>query len=127
MNKNKITKQQNKDTGIVFGLIMLFFGITLSSTFWLKLSFIIILSAQIMPDVFYYSAVVWFGFSEKLGGFVSKLVLALIYILIVLPVSLLRRLLKKDSMFLNDFKKGRTSSWIVRNHEYSKNDIQKPY
>lgn len=127
MEKRKITNNQSKDTGIVLGLVMLYIGISYGSEMWLKIAMVAFITALLIPKVFFFPAVAWFGLAEILGGFVSKIVLGIIYILIIMPVGILRRLLKKDTMMLNDFKAGKISSWIVRDHNYTKEDIHKPY
>lgn len=123
----KPTKEQTKETGIVIGLVILYIGIVTGSFMWFKISFLIILLTLLIPSIFYFPAKVWFGFSEKLGSVVSRIVLAIIYFIVVMPVGLLRKVLKKDSMMLKSFNKGLPSSWVVREHKYSEKDILKPY
>lgn len=123
----KITKEQSKDTGIVFGLVLLFAGIAADSTIYLKLSFAFILAALIIPSTFKYPAVVWFKISEILGFFVSKIVLAVIYIIVVLPVSFIRKIFRSDSMMIRGFGKSDKGFWIKREHKYTNSDFIKPF
>lgn len=124
----KIEKEQCKDTGLVAGLVLIFSGLSVQNFFWIKLAFAVILISLIIPQVFYYPAVLWFGLSDILGRIVSKIVLGAVYVTVVLPVGLIRRLSKKDTMFLRAFgNRNLKSSWAVREHKYSDKDILKPF
>ena len=127
MENNKISKEQSKDTGIIIALIVLLSGTFLESFLLVKASIVIIFLSFLIPALFYYPAIVWFGFSKIIGSVVSKIVLAIIFILAVIPVGLIRKVMKKDTMMIRSFKKGSVSSWSVREHKYSESDILKPY
>jgi hypothetical protein len=127
MNKDKLTREQIKDTGTVFGLIMLIAGIYTGSQFWLKFSFATILLALLVPISFKYPARFWFIISEKIGTVVSTIVLSIIYFLIVIPVSFARRGLKKDPMMIRSFRLRGYSGWIERKCKYSPADLNKPF
>ncbi len=64
----------------------------------------------------------WMGLAFGIGWFVSRILLACIYFLIVTPIGLISRMLGKS--FLNmDFRQRVTSYWIVRDeqkHDYGK-------
>lgn len=124
----KITKTQSKDTGIVAGLVLIAAGLYTGDLLWIKISFGVLLAAVILPGLYHFPAVLWYGLSELTGGIVSKIVLGIIYLLVVLPVSVIRKLSGKDSMMLASFgKKDMKSSWTVREHQYAENDIVKPF
>ena len=124
----KIKKEQCKDTGLVAGLVLIFSGLSVQNFFWIKLAFAVILISLIIPQIFYYPAVLWFGLSDILGRIVSKIVLGAVYVTVVLPVGLIRRLSKKDPMFLRAFgSRNIKSAWSVREHKYSDKDILKPF
>jgi hypothetical protein len=127
MNKDKLTREQIKDTGTVFGLIMLIAGFYSGSQFWYKIAFITILLALLAPLLFKYPARYWFVLSEKLGSVVSMIVLSIIYFLIVIPVSFVRKSLKKDPMMIRSFKISGQTGWIERKHKYSPADLNKPF
>ncbi|HAQ61578.1 TPA: hypothetical protein DCR49_06210 [Candidatus Delongbacteria bacterium] len=127
MEKNKISKEQSKDTGIIIALILLLSGTVLKSFLLIKISIVIIFISFLIPVLFYFPAIVWFGFSKIFGSVVSKIVLAIIFILAVFPVGLIRKAMKKDPMMIRSFKKGSGSAWTVREHKYSESDILKPY
>jgi uncharacterized membrane protein len=127
MEKKKITREQSKDTGIVSALLLLFLGTAGESFFLIKLSILIIFISFLMPGVFHYPAMLWFGFSGIIGSVVSRIVLAVIFVLLVIPVGLIRKVMKKNSMMIGDFRKSPASSWTLREHKYSESDTLKPY
>jgi hypothetical protein len=54
-------------------------------------------------------------------------VLALIFIVIVTPVALLRKLIGASPQFNASCKNGATSAWVERNHLFTKEDLKNPY
>ncbi len=82
---------------------------------------------MVWPTLFRPLAPLWFGLSNVLGTVVSKIILVVIFFLIVTPVGFCMRLLGKDSMRLKDWKTGRDSVLLERNHIYTGKDIEKPY
>jgi hypothetical protein len=68
---------------------------------------------------------VWMSLAVVLGFFVSRLLLAIIFYLVVTPIGLIMRLLGKD---LLDIKlKDRDSYWHVRSGEYDPKRTEKMY
>ncbi|MBN2805619.1 MAG: hypothetical protein JXR22_03095 [Prolixibacteraceae bacterium] len=63
----------------------------------------------------------WYKLGEVLGWFVSKVILVLLFYLFLLPIALLNRIFQPDKLKL---KRNQTSHWIVRNHQYSANDLK---
>jgi hypothetical protein len=80
-----------------------------------------------VPVLFQPFAKVWLGISHKLGTVVSKVLLTIIFYLVVLPVSLMRRVMGKDSMKLKLWKQGANSVFRVREHTFAKSDLEYPY
>jgi hypothetical protein len=66
----------------------------------------------------------WFWLAEKLGWFLSRVILSLIYFLVLLPVGYLAKLFRKDFMFL---KKRTDSYYIERNKVYEAKDFNDPW
>jgi hypothetical protein len=64
---------------------------------------------------------VWYKIGDILGFVVSKLVLATVFFIFLLPIALIYRLIKKDTLML----KGKYNScWTIRNYKYSKKDME---
>lgn len=122
-----ISKKQATDTGMAFVLILLIIGLFTQNDFYYKLSIPVLIIAMTFPMIYYPLAVIWLGFSQLLGAIVSKIVLTIIYIIVVLPMALFRKLLGKDSLQLSNFKKDKSSVMITRNHDFTSKDIENPY
>ena len=79
------------------------------------------------PMFYYPFAIIWFGFSKLLGTIVSKIILAIVYLIMLIPIGVLRRMMGKDSLRLKQFKKSGTSVMNERNHRFTSDDIVNPY
>ena len=63
----------------------------------------------------------WNKLGDMMGFVVSKLVLSIVFFIILLPIALIYRLIKKDTLMLKN-KYG--SYWIIRNYKYAKKDME---
>lgn len=66
----------------------------------------------------------WFWLAEKLGFFVSRVILSAVFLVVVIPFGLVSRLFRKDLMHM---KRGGTSYFRQRNHKYKKEDLVDPW
>ena len=126
MNKNP-TREHCKDTGIILGIFFLYFSIKSANNYLFLATFLILVFVIIFPKIFKYLAILWFGFSHLLGTVMTKILLTVIFYLIVAPVSIIRKLMKKDGMNLKGFKNSDKSVWIDRDHKITKKDLFKPF
>ena len=126
MNKNP-TREQCKDTGIILGIFFLYFSIRNANNTLFLVTFLILVLVIIFPMIFKYLAILWFGFSHLLGTVMTKILLTIIFYLVVAPVSMIRKLMKKDGMNLKGFKSSTKSVWIDRDQEITKKDLFKPF
>jgi len=122
-----MSKEQSRDTGMAMTLILLLLSIFLEKDGLVVFAVLALLVAMTVPSLFSPVAVVWLGFSHILGNIVSKILLSLVFVLLVTPMGLLRRLLGKDVMQLKKFKLDTKSVMVERNHLYTAKDIEKPY
>ena len=120
--KAPITKKQASDSGMALVLITLICFVVLKHDAWLWAAMVILIINMISPIIFKP-----FAFARILGTFMSKIMLALVFFIVVFPVGLLRRILGKDSLRLHQFRKEKTSVFAERNHEYTAADLDKPY
>lgn len=65
----------------------------------------------------------WVKFGMVLGYINIRIILSILFFIIVTPVGLLRRLAGKDSLRIRQFKKGRGSIMVSRDHMYTKEDL----
>jgi hypothetical protein len=122
-----ITEQQKKDTGLAVILILLIIGLLTKNILFFKLTIPIILLTMLLPSLLHPIAIFWFTFSNLLGFFISKIVLSIIYIILIVPFGLFRRLFGKDNLQLRNFKASSNSVLIDKNHTYTRKDIEKPF
>ena len=108
-----------KNFGILFGLIfsiISFWPILSGSNFRLWsciIAIIFFMCAFLKPIFFKPLNKVWIKFGEVLGLIIAPIVMALIYFIILTPISLIVRILGKDLLSLKFIKKQDTY-WIRR-------------
>jgi hypothetical protein len=79
------------------------------------------------PMFYYPFAMVWLGLTNLLGAVMSRVLISIVYILILMPIGIIRRLMGKDSMNLKGFKKDTKSVMVVRDYEFTAKDITNPF
>ena len=122
-----ITLNQSKDAGMALVLICLIIGHFWEYKFVIPLSIILVLSNMVWPKTFLPFARIWFGVSNFLGIVMSKVILGVVFLFLVTPMGILRKLLGKDSMQLKKWKNGTTSVFKMRDHTFKPGEIEKPY
>jgi len=127
LSKLSISKKQSIDSGLAIVLICLIIAIYFNNLFYTKLAIIFLLISMIWPVLYKPFAFFWFGLSNILGNIVSKCILAILFFTIVTPIGLIRRVIGKDSLKLNEWKANDHSVFIVRNHKFESNDTEHPY
>jgi hypothetical protein len=128
------TKEQCKDTGLAMVLILLIVAWIIYGKDGRITSKHLVIAAiaihvlnMIAPRLYHWPAVVWFGFSHLLGTVMSKVILTIVFVLVVTPVAVIRRMMGKDALQLKAFKAGPASVMVERNHTFTAADISKPY
>ena len=62
-----------------------------------------------------------------LGNVMSRVLLTVVWLALVVPVGLARRMLGKDAMRLKEWRSGDDSVFVARDHKYGPEDLQNPY
>ncbi len=127
MFKQKMTKDQSRDTGMAMVLLVLIFYIKTRRDGYLWAAIILHVVNMTVPRLYAPVAVLWLGLSHVLGTVMSKILLSILFFGLVTPIGLLRRLFGKDSLKLNAFKASQESAMLVKNHLFVGSDIEKPY
>lgn len=122
-----ISPEQAKDTGMAMVLICLLISIWNGRRQFVLAAILFLLINMIRPAIYKPLAKFWFGFSNLLGTIMSKVILTIIFIVLVVPVGLLRRLMGKDSLRLKEWKKGNNSVFRIRDHKFTSADMINPY
>lgn len=122
-----ISKDQARDTGLAMVLIGLLGGYFGQSSKLIVISILLLIFTMIFPSIFRPLAFIWYGVSSFLGIIMSKLILSLIFIFLVTPVGLVRRMIGLDSLKLKEWKKDSSSVFKVYEHQFKPEDIENPY
>ena len=122
-----ISKKQSSDSGMAAVLILMLIGFFSGNDLYFKIAIPVLIINMTAPMFYYPFAIIWLGISSLLGSIMSKVILTVVYIVMVIPTSMLRRLMGKDSLKLSEFKKGSESVMILRNHRFKPTDMEKPY
>ena len=115
----------NKNFGIVFFFVFLiisFYPLILDGeiTKWsLAISIIFLILGSLNSKILSPFNRLWFKFGIYLGKIISPIIMALIFFLVVTPIGLIMRLLRKDLLNLRYNKKSK-SYWIKKNDPKSK-------
>ena len=123
MNKAKknivgISKKQCVEFGLVTILAAIFLAIYLRQNHFVTGAFFLTLVTIIYPF-----AAVWFWLSKVLSVIGSRVLLTIVFFLVVTPVGLIRWLLKRDSLKIDQFKKSTKSVLTDRDHLYTAGDF----
>jgi hypothetical protein len=122
-----ISENQAKDTGMAMVLICLLVAFFVKIQLMLGISIILLIINMTWPTAFKPVAKIWLTLSHLLGSVMSKVILTIIFFILVLPIGFMRRLLGKDPMQLQKWKKDQTSAFKTREHVYTAKDIEHPY
>ncbi len=118
---------QAKDTGLAILLILLLaahFTESLAPVVW---AIAVLLVVMVWPRLFSPLAIVWFGLSRLLGTVSSKVLLTLVFAIITTPIGLARRLFGADALRLKEWKQGKESVMVNRDHLFIPEDLERPY
>ena len=124
MNKNNIKISSNKSFGIVFFILFLIISIYPlingeNLRIWsLIISIIFLVLGLLNSKVLTPLNKLWFKFGILLGNIVAPIVMAFVFYLVVTPISLIMKILKKDILNLKTNKN--YSYWIKRPEQKSK-------
>ncbi len=119
----EITKKRSIEFGLVTILIATFLAIYLKESYFVIAAFFLALITIIIPSILSPFAALWFGLSKILGAVTSMVLLTIVFFVIVIPVGLARRFMKKDSLKIDQFKKSTTSVMVDRDHLYTSEDL----
>ena len=122
-------KSSNRSFGILFFLVFLGFGLwpltkELSPNIYLIIISVVFLVLGLLNSKLLSPLNgIWIKFGEILGRIIAPLIMALVYFLILTPISLLVRAFGKDLLGLK-YSKQQNSYWIKRKKEIGTMDKQ---
>ena len=124
-----LKKSSNRSFGILFFLVFLGFGLwpltkELSPNIYLIIISVVFLVLGLLNSKLLSPLnEIWIKFGEILGRVIAPLIMALVYFLILTPISLLVRAFGKDLLGLK-YSKQQNSYWIKRKKEIGTMDKQ---
>ena len=86
----------------------------------------VLVAAMLVPGLFRPYAILWWGLAGVLAAVGSRVLLTAIYVVVVTPVGLARRLFGADPMRLRDWG-GDGSVLVERDEPVSVEDLEVPY
>lgn len=122
-----ISKKEATDTGMAMALICLLLGHFTKHDYYYVAAIPVLVIDMTFPMFYYPFAIVWLGLTNLLGAVMSRVLISIVYIVILLPIGVIRRLTGKDSLNLKGFKKDTKSVMVVRDYEFTAKDITNPF
>jgi len=122
-----IPDNKPKDTGLAAVLILLLVTWFTANIAWVIPAIVVLILTMTVPVVFKPLSVVWFGFANMLGQVVSTLILTILFLLVLMPIGLIRKMGGADALGLKKWGNGDASAFVVREHLYTAEDLEKPY
>ncbi|MDR2695074.1 MAG: SxtJ family membrane protein [Deltaproteobacteria bacterium] len=123
----KITPLQCRDTCLALTFLLLLIWFFTRNAYLVYAAMLLLLIGMVVPIAMQPLAWAWFGLSHLLGQVMSRLLFGIVYLLLVLPVGLIRRLLGKDALRLRLWKQNTASCFVERTHVFSAEDLKNPY
>jgi hypothetical protein len=125
--KTSFSRKENIESALALIAILLIASLFSHSALLIEISIAAVFLAMMTPVVFTPVSFVWLNLSRMLGRASSFVLLAGIFLIVVTPVGVFRRLLGKDRLRLAQFKKATSSVFEERNHRFIKDDILHPF
>lgn len=122
-----ISKKEATDTGMAMALICLLLGHFTKHDYYYMAAIPVLVIDMTFPMFYYPFAMVWLGLTNLLGMVMSRVLISIVYIVILLPIGLIRKMTGKDSLNLKGFKKDNKSVMVVRDYEFTAKDITNPF
>ena|SRR3984957_2640552 len=119
----KVSRKQCSEFGQVAVLICIFIALYQKNAHYILPAFLILVITVLFPYFFYPVAVFWFGLSTILGKISSFVILSTLFIILVIPMGLFRKISGRDILKLKQFKKSRNSVMTERNHLFVSDDL----
>lgn len=122
-----ITPLQERDSclALVFLLLIVWFFCRRTELVYAAMA--VLLLGMIWPRAFKPFACAWYGLAAALGKVTSSILLSAVWLVMVLPMGLVRRMMGKDALRLREYRRDRQSCFVKRDHVYKADDLINPY
>jgi hypothetical protein len=114
-----------KDSVIAVIVLMLLLFILSKNKVWIYAASAIAVISLLSSQITYYVHKIWTFFTEILARISGGIILTLVFIFILMPTSILKKLFGKKDIILS--KKNISSVFENRNHKYTREDLDNPW
>ncbi len=128
----KSDKKELKKFGITIGGALLIISLFLfiyekpSASYFIGVGLAFQIVAQIFPILFLPIQKIWMTFAVVMGFVMTRVILAILFYIIITPISFISKIFGKD--FLNlKIEKEKKSYWNLRNEEYKQSSTEKQF
>lgn len=121
------TTKQSVDTGMCLALACIIIGFLHGKSAWYAAAAIFLIINMTVPLLFRPASIVLFTVSDFFGIIVSKLILTCIYVLLLTPVGMMRRVIGKDPLCLKNFKQSDQSVFLMKTGNVTQDDFKNPF
>jgi hypothetical protein len=118
-----ISREQTKEFGMLTVVVMSFLAFYLRQNNLSVVIFVLALLTLLFPVIFYPFALVWFGLSKVMGKISTGILLGVVFFIVVVPVGLIRKMLRLDGLKIKQFKKTTDTVLANREHIYVDSDL----
>ena len=115
-----------RDAGMAYAFIAILLGLFTEMKVGYSIAAFILLVTMSCPSLMKYPAILWFKFSEVLGGVSSKVLLTIIFFLVITPIAVFLRLIGKDQLQLTEHK-NLESAFKDRSGKIKAEDLKDPF
>ncbi|HOH99094.1 MAG TPA: SxtJ family membrane protein [Bacteroidales bacterium] len=127
-NKDRPFKRKaHTDAGMALVLILLLMAYFVKDIRYAFAAIPVVVVAMTLPSLLLPFTWAWQKISHGLGYVMSSLLLGLIFLLMVVPVGMIRQGMGYDPLMKKSFKKSWESVFKIRDHKFTAGDLEKPY
>jgi uncharacterized membrane protein len=123
MKRKNTPEEKDSVIAVIILLLLLFFYF--KQKYWIYTALSVAVISLLVSGFAFYLHKLWSTVSEILGRVSGTIILTLIFIFILFPTALLKRLFGKKDILLND--KNLKSVFLERNHKYTATDLSNPW
>ncbi len=123
----QISPKQCSEAGIVLALLFVLAGLIAGSDVFYKIAAATLFLDLAAPKIFRPFAFCWFNLSIWLGYITSRIILSFLFIVIIIPVAIFRKIGGSDRLRLKEFKKSTSSVFTDRNIKFGATNLNQMF
>ena len=110
--------------GLIIGIIFVVLSFLLKDYFTVLFSIgiALVLGGLVAPTLLRYPYLAWMSFAVIMGFFVFRIILAILFYLVILPIALIAKIFGRDVLDKN-FQKQKESYWVPHVSSGTPNDL----